>query len=592
MRFVSLALGMVLSLIVVACSAQIPRGDQTPFVTPTFTPTRTTTPAPLPSTPTVTPMPKPKVLRINLATRPDSLDPQKAFSSSEIAILQMAYEGLTRVDEKGNVQPGAADRWEFSADGKTLLFHLRAGLKRADGTPITSKDFEYAFKRAVDPRVAAPSQSFMDDVRGAQEAYSVDPKSKPDDVEKLLSNVGVTAISDSSLAITLNQPTGYFPTIVSTWIGMPTEKARVDKDLDAWWLKPENQNGNGPFKIIDIEDQVIKLVPNPNYWGGTSSIERIEFYWLADNAALETYRQGGLDVMRVIPDDVTQVQSDPVMSKELFRAPSARVTYLGFNVKKAPFTDENVRKAFSMALDRDSFVRDVLNGLGRSFLTWIPPGMPGYDSTATVPAYDPQNALRTLINAGYGTPDKTKVDCAKLGPVKLTYANTPRTQLLFQYIAGNLTRVFSCQVVLDPVEANALPIVIRDPKTTPQVFLIPWEEEYPHPQNWLFLQTCNGVYAQRIGYCNKEFDTALAAANEELDFAKSIDKYKAAQRIFVGDVAAAFLWNNDNAYLVKPYVQGLIEHASTGDNAWVGQYGPVLNYTIDTAKVGVGYPDK
>ena len=167
MRSVSLILGSLLILMVVACNAQIPRADQTPPVTPVV-PTITATPQP---TPTVTPVPKPQVLRINLGSRPDSLDPQKAFSSSEIAILHMAYEGLTRVDEKGRVTFGAADRWEYSLDGKTLTFHLRAGLKRADGTALIAKDFEYAFKRAVDPRVAAPSQSFMDDVRGAQTAY-------------------------------------------------------------------------------------------------------------------------------------------------------------------------------------------------------------------------------------------------------------------------------------------------------------------------------------------------------------------------------------------------------------------------------------
>jgi len=588
MRFVSFVFGIWFILMATACNAQIPRADQTPPVTQ-VAPTKTLAPT---LVPTGTPIPRPKVLRINLGSRPDSLDPQKAFSSSEIAILQMAYEGLTRVDEKGRVTAGAAERWEYSLDGKTLTFHLRAGLKRADGTPLSAKDFEYAFKRAVDPRVAAPSQSFMDNVRGAQTAYSLDPKSKPEDVEKLLDSVGVKATDDSTLVFSLDQPAGFFLTIVSTWIGMPTEKARVDKDLDAWWLKPENHNGNGPFKIVDIQDQVIRLTPNPNYWGGKASLDRIEFYWLADAAAMETYRQGGLDVIRVTSDNIAQVQSDASLSKDLFRAPSARVTYLGFNVKKAPFTDKSVRRAFSMALDRDSFVRDVLNGLGRPALTWIPPGMPGYDETATVPGYDPNAAVQALINAGYGTPDKKKVDCNKLGTVKLTYAATPKTQVLFQSIAGTLTRVFACPVLLDPVEANALPIIIRDPKTTPQVFLIPWEEEYPHPQDWLFLQTCNGVYATRIGYCNKDFDTALQAANQELDFDKSIAKYKAAQQIFVNDFAAAFLWNNDNAFLIKPYVVGLSAHSSTGDNGWVGQFGPVLTYSIDTSKAGAGYPEK
>ncbi len=587
MRFV---LTTLLLLLIAACTAPIPTSDQTPQPpTPSSVP-RATSPQPT-SAPTTTPaLPKPKVLRVNLATRPDSLDPQKAFASSEIAILQLAYEGLTRVDEKGRVVPGAAETWAFSADGKTLTFHLRAGLKRAEGTALTAQDFEFAFKRAVDPRVAAPSQSFLDEVRGAQTAYSLDPKSKPDDVDKALDNVGVKATDATTLVFTFDQPAGFFPTIASTWIGLPTAKSKIEKDPDAWWLKLENHNGNGPFKIVEIQDQVVRLVPNPNYWGGRAKLDRVEFYWLADAAALETYRQGGLEVIRVTTDAVTQVQADAGLSKELFRAPAARVTYFGFNLKRAPFNDKNVRKAFSMALDRESFVRDVLNGLGKPYLAWIPPGMPGYDETATVPGYDPQGAVQTLIAAGYGTPDKKKVDCAKLGTIKLTYANTPKTQLLFQFIAGSLTRVFACPVLLDPVEPNAYPVVVRDPKTTPQIFLVPWEEEYPHPQNWLFLQTCAGVYATRLGYCNRDFDAAFSAANQELDFDKAIEKYKAAQRIFVNDVAAAFLWNNDNAFLVKPYALGLTAHASTGDNAWVGQFGPVLSYDVDTTKVGAGYP--
>jgi len=108
----------------------------------------------------------------------------------------------------------------------------------------------------------------------------------------------------------------------------------------------------------------------------------------------------------------------------------------------------------------------------------------------------------------------------------------------------------------------------------------------------LFLQTCVGVYAARIGYCNKEFDAAFAAANQELDFDKAVEKYKAAQRLFVGDLSAAFLWNNDNAYLVKPYVLELAAHASTADTAWSGQLGPAQNYKIDTTRVGAGYPSK
>ena len=574
---------MTLWVIVFSACSPVPHADEIPRA-----PTSIATTKSIAATPTATPIPKSRVLRINLSARPDSLDPQRAFASSEIAILQMAYEGLTRIDEKGNVIPGAAERWEFSVDGKTLVFHLRAGLKRADGTPIIAKDFEQAYKRAVDPRIAAPSQSFLDEVRGAQLAYSLDPRSKPDDIEKTLDTIGVKAIDDATLVFSFDQPAGFFPTIASTWIGMPVERKKIEQDLDAWWLKPENHNGNGPFRITEIQEQVLRLAPNPNYWGGKPKLDRLEFYWLTDATVPDAFRQGVVDIARVTAETWEQTQADATLSKQIVRAPAARVTYLGFNLKRAPFNDKNVRRAFSMALDREGFVREVLKGFGRPYLSWIPPNMPGYDETATVPNYDPTGAVQTLIAAGYGTPDKQRVDCAKLGAIKLTFATTPRAQLLFQFIAGSLTRVFACPVSLDPVEPNAYPVIVRDPKMTPQVFLMPWEEEYPHPQNWLFLQTCDGIYAQRLGYCSRDFDAAFNTANQELDFAKAIDKYKAAQKIFVNDAAAAFLWNNDNVFLVKPYVRGIVP--STGDNAWLGQFGPVLSYDIDLTKTGAGYP--
>ena len=565
-----------------ACArAPVPDADATRNAatsTPTKAASLAATAAPLPTTALGA---KPKALRINLGARPENLDPQRASSSVEFAILQLAYEGLTRVDEKGMVLPGAAEGWEFGNDGKTLTFHLRAGLKRADGTPLTAKDFEFALKHTVDPRVGALYQSFMDDVRGATNVSALDPKSKPEDIERALGNVGVKAMDDATLVVTFEQPAGYWLTLASTGITFPSDKSKSEKEPDAWWLKPENHNGNGAFKIAEIRDEVIRLVPNPNYWGSKPKLDRIEFYWIADAGIVESYRKGEVDEVRLSSENFALVQNDETLSKELLRVSAARVTYLGFNVKRAPFTDKNVRKAFSMALDRGGLVRDVLPGLGKPYLSWIPPGVPGYDETATVPGYNAQAALQTLIDAGYGTPDKKKVDCAKLGTIKLTFANAPRAQTLFQAIAENLTRVFACPVALDPVEPNAYSLVVRDPRTTPPLYLIAWEQEYAHPQNWLFLQACSGVFAARLGYCNRDFDAALAAANQELEWSRAIGKYQAAQKIFVGDLPAAFLWNSENVFLVKPSVRGVREHSGAGDNVWAGQFGPILAYDVE-----------
>jgi oligopeptide transport system substrate-binding protein len=570
---------LFLTILLTACESQ-----------PTTTTTTPATPIPTPTKPGPTPIPRPQVLRINLGARPDLLDPQRASTHNEIAVLQLAYEGLTRLDEKGKVLPGAADSWDFRDGGKSLAFHLRDGLKRMDGVALTAKDFEFAYRYALDPRVGADSASFLDDVRGAIASYALDPKSKPDDIDKALNNIGVKAIDDQTLVVTFDQPTGYFPTIAATWIGYPSDKGKVDGDPDAWWAKAEHHNGNGPFKISEIQDNVIKLVPNENYWGDKPKLERIEFYWQSETDAIASYRRGELDIVHLSTDSFLTVQADNALNKELVRTPAARVTYLGFNVKKAPFTDKNVRRAFSHALDREGFVREVLRGVGKPYVSWIPPGVPGYDESALAPGYDPATAVKLLIDNGYGTADKKKVDCNKLGTIKLSYSNTPRTQMLFSFIAANFTRIFACPVLLDPVEPNAYPVYVRDPKTTPQLFLIPWESEYPHPQNWLFLQMCKGVYAQRIGYCNHDFDTALTAANQELDYSKAIEKYQAAQKIFIGDAAAAFLWDNENTYLVKPYVLRVRDHSSTSDWVWLGQNGPVTTYSIDTTRVSANYP--
>ncbi len=226
MRHLSLVPAILSSVILIACGpVRIPTDEtKTP---PTVTPAATIPLSPTQPSPATPIPPKPKILRINLGTRPDLLDPQKASTNGEVAILQLAYEGLTRFDENGRVVPGAAETWDYSADGKTLTFHLRSGLKRTDGTPLKAKDLELAFKHAVDPRIGAADASFLDDVHGAVAAYSLDVKSKPEDIQKALDDVGVKAVDDTTLVVTFDQPVGYWTAIAALWVGYPSYKSKV-----------------------------------------------------------------------------------------------------------------------------------------------------------------------------------------------------------------------------------------------------------------------------------------------------------------------------------------------------------------------------
>jgi oligopeptide transport system substrate-binding protein len=510
----------------------------------------------------------------------------------------LAYEGLTRLNEKGELIPGAAEKWEAAPDGKSMTFHLRSGLKRADGTPMNAKDFEYAFKRLVDPRTLGEYNTLIDDVVGAVEARSTDPAAAPADIEKALATVGVKATDDNTLVVSFKAPVGFWTYIASTWVGWPSDPTQVAKDPETWWTKAEGHNGNGPWKITKIEEnKLITFVPNPNYWGPKPKLERIEMSWVTDSAiSFEAYRKGEFDIVILAPEDLVTVKADPQLSAEFLRGPAAWVTYMGMHNLKPPFDNKEVRKAFAQAFDRETYTRDVLKGMAKPYLSWIPPGMMGSDETAVQLGYDPVAAVKTLVAAGFGaadsTPEKPKCDCKKLGELKLTYSGTPRNHARFQVIAGNFARVFNCPVTLDPVDSTVFTALVKDVKTAPQIFLLGWVQDYPHPQNWLFIEACDGLFANRIGYCNPEFDKALIAANQELDPAKAVEKYKAAQKMFLNDYPGAMLYYNENWFMIKPYVLNLRENYGTSDAGWPGQYGPIETYDIDLSKVGSAYPTK
>src|SRR5581483_11046118 len=215
-----------LTWMVSACSSPTPSVPTAAPLNPvpqlTSAPAQSTSPAAL------------KVLRIGTTTYPDILDPQKSSVVGEVNVLQLAYEGLVRLDEKGNVQPASADRWESSPDGKNITFHIRAGLERSDGTPLACADFEYALRREVDPFTQGKLYtSLVLDVKGAREllnyADTTDPgKLDKRQVDALFANYGVHCRDAQTLQVELISPIGFWQYIATTLITFPTDRRSVD----------------------------------------------------------------------------------------------------------------------------------------------------------------------------------------------------------------------------------------------------------------------------------------------------------------------------------------------------------------------------
>jgi oligopeptide transport system substrate-binding protein len=628
-KFALLAiLATALALIVAACGAPATPPPTTAPAQPTAAPAQPTAapeqptsapaqPTTAPAQPTTAPQPTeaptqapaaagPKVLRIGRGTYPDVLDPQKSSYGIEIEVLKLAYEGLLSLDNKGNIGPGGADKWEKSADGTSMTFHIRDGLKRWDGTPITAKDYEYALKREVDPCVPGKQYtSILYDVKGAKELddYGTEigndcTKADKTKLDALWADYGVKALDDSNLQVTFKQPTGFWEYIAYTWVTYPTDQRAVDKDPDTWWTKAENHVGNGPFKIQSIDEgKKIVFVPNENYWRGKAKLDRIELIYNTDNAVIfEAYKNGELDIdANLAPEQLAAVDADPTLKSEFLRYPAAITIAIAFNNSRKPFDDKNVRSAFSAGFDREAWIRDVSQGVGGPYTRWIPPGVPGAQPDKPgVPSYDPAAAVKTLVDNGYAaadsTADKPKIDCNKLGELKLTYAASPLNHARFQFIAGNYVKVFGCPITLDPVDATVYTALTKDVKTNPQISRQGWIEDYPHPQNWLSVYWVCGAFSSRYGYCNPELDKQLKDADTTLDFEQAIKKYQAAEDILIGDIPAAFSNYTENIYLVRPYVIGPKDYPSSSDAEWAGEWGPVWTYDIDLSKVPANYP--
>ena len=546
----------------------------------------TATPAPeAPETPT---------LRVNLGSWPDIIDPQKSSFVNEIAHLKMMYEGLTTLDEELNTVPGAAESWEYNEDATELTFTLREGLKYSDGSLLNAKRFEYSIFRNVDPATAGEYASITDDIAGAKEwRYAEDPTEE--ELAELRAGLKVQALDMAGnpctdyeqvdcriLKIGLAQPAPYFHTVMSLWVTFPAKEENIAEGGDIWWTSSKFHVGNGPFVVTSLEPYVRGFFePNPNYWKGTPTYN-LEFRYITDSAvAFEAYKNNEFDIIPLAAEDLATVQNDPVLSQEAKIYPGSCTYAVMFHQLKEPFTNQKVREAFAMALDRESWVNDVLNGLGSPTLTWIPPGFPGYDPDETRWGYDPEGARAALAESGY-TVENGKLINPEGEVIELvdTFSDSPRNRIRHEWLVNKWKEVLGVDIALDPVEPTTYTALTKDIETSPQMYILGWCADYPDPQNWLSVYWKTGAFGERIGYSNPELDALLTQADSTVDPDTRMELYAQAQDMLIEGAPVAFMWNNVNAYLVKPWVKGLV--LTPQDSGWPGDVAP-LSISIDTS---------
>jgi oligopeptide transport system substrate-binding protein len=570
---------VLVSMILAACApaatpTQAPAPTQAPVATkapePTAKPNEPTK-APEPTkVPEPTKIPAPAAvkdtLRVNGGSFPDNLDPQQMSFNGEIAHANLVYEGLTRLDKDLKTIPAAAEKWAYNADATEITFTLRKGLMYSDGTMLNAKRFEFSILRNVNPATAGEYASITDDIKGAAAWRGADlKKATPEELNKLKADVKVQALDAAgapckdyaqadclTLKIGLAQSAPYFHVVMGLWVTYPVKEEVIKAGGEKWWLTAKGHIGNGPFVWQTLEEkQKSVFIPNTYYWRGVPTYN-VEYRYIVDSAvAFAAYKNNEFDVVGLAAEDLKTVNADPVLSKEKLIYPGACTFAVMFHQLKEPFTDVKVREAFAYALDREGWVTDILKGLGAPTLTWIPKGYPGYDANEKRWGYDPAAAKKAITESTYGS-------VAKLPEIVVTFSDSPRNRTRNEWLVAKWKDVFGqdLKIKLNPVEPTAYTALTKDIKTAPQMFILGWCADYPHPQNWLSVYWMTGAFGERIGYSNKDLDALMKKADSTVDEKAAMDLYAQAQKMLTDGAPVAFMWNNVTTFMVKPWVKG------------------------------------
>jgi oligopeptide transport system substrate-binding protein len=356
----------------------------------------------------ITPSTAPQVFTTNLSGEPATIDPNKASWADQRSALGQCFEGVLGFDKDLNLIAVTATEIPtvanggISSDGLTYTFKLRPEVTWSDGQKVLAKDYVYGIKRMLSPEVASEYAGFYYDIVGAQ-AYNGSADKDAATQKTLKDAVAVTAINDYTLKIKLAQPRPTFPQIMALWPAYPTREDVITKYGDKW-TEAGNYIGNGPFILTEWAHQDhMTFKPNPNYWGTKPKLTQLTYKMIADaNAALAAYKNNELQLVQIPAGTEKATLADPVMSKEILRYNLLTTFAFQFNVTKAPFDNLKVRQAISCAVDRAAFVDKVRSGVGKVALSWIPPGMPGYDpNLGKEYEFNPTKAKQLLTEAGY-----------------------------------------------------------------------------------------------------------------------------------------------------------------------------------------------
>ena len=491
-----------------------------------------------------------KILRTNNMSEPGTLDPALAQGTHDSWVLDHVFEGLFKHSQNGGMEPGMAKEYKLADDEVTYTFTLRDDIKWSNGDPVTAHDFEFAWKRALNPELAAEYAYQFYYLKGG-EAYNTGAGS--------LDDVGVKALDDKTLEVVLETPTAYFLELTSFYTYYPVNKKAVEANPD-WAKSPSTYVSNGAFKLTEWEHNAkIVIMKNENYYNAANvKLDGVEFSILADeNTAWQKYEGGEFDFLTPLPQAVV-AQLKAANNSELVIGGDVATYYYNFNTKVKPFDNAKIRKGLVMTLDRQTIVDKIAQGGQIAAEGVVPFGMLDEnkkdfrDSSGELVKYNVEEGKK-LFEEGLA---ETGYKASDFSQFVLLY-NTSEGHKKIAQTAQEMWRTnLGIEIQLENVDFQVK--LDREKAGDFHISRAGWVGDYIDPMTFIDLWVTTSSFND-AKFSNARYDELVATAKATTDQKVRMEAMREAEQILMDHMPVAPIYFYTQPYAQKTYVTGIFK---------------------------------
>jgi oligopeptide transport system substrate-binding protein len=476
---------------------------------------------------------------------PETLDQHKTSTVAEGNLLRDLYEGLVIENAAGETVPGVATEWTMSDDGLTYTFTLRDDAQWSNGDPVVAEDFVYSLRRIMDPATGAKYANVLYPIKNAETIN----KGGMDKAE-----LGVRAVDDKTLEITLESPTAYFLELLTHQTGLPVHPASVEEHGPDF-VQPQNMVTNGAYTLVSFtpNDRIVMEKSDTFHGADEVTIDRIEWIPFEERATcVRRFEAGEVHTCSDFPAEQANSLKER-LGDQVRIAPYLGTYYYALNSAKPPLDNVAVRQAISMAIDREFLANDIYSGTMIPAYSLVPPGIANY--VENPPQFDwaeesmldrEDRAAQMLAEAGI-TPESPIT-------LELSY-NTGEDHKNTATAVAEMLRPLGINVTFNVRDVSAHYAMLRDEKSH-QIARAGWIGDYSDPQNFLFLNESANTGFNYGNYNSPEYDALMQKAAAATDIDERAAILAEAETVFLRDVPQVPLMFYSSRSLVSPKVSG------------------------------------